>query len=88
MHIPDGFVSSPVNAATYAASIAVCGLAVARANKTMGERRVPLLDVTAVFIFAAQMLNFPIAGGASGHFLGAFWGKCLHCEYVFQYSLG
>ena len=71
MHIPDGFVSGPINAATYAASAAVCGLAVMRANKTLGERQIPLLGVTAAFVFAAQMLNFPIAGGTSGHFLGA-----------------
>lgn len=77
MHIPDGFVSGPVNVATYAASIAVCGLAVVRANKTIGERQVPLLGVTAAFVFAAQMLNFPIAGGTSGHFLGALLAAVL-----------
>ncbi|MCK4789889.1 MAG: energy-coupling factor ABC transporter permease [Desulfobacteraceae bacterium] len=77
MHIPDGFVSGPVNVATYAASIAVCGLAVARANKTIGERQVPLLGVTAAFIFAAQMLQFPVAGGTSGHFLGALLAAVL-----------
>ena len=42
-----------------------------RANVELDERRVPLLGVTAAFIFAAQMLNFPVAGGTSGHFLGA-----------------
>ena len=71
MHIPDGFVSGPINIASYAVSAAVCGLAVMRANKTLGERQIPLLGVTAAFVFAAQMLNFPIAGGTSGHFLGA-----------------
>ena len=77
MHIPDGFVSGPVNVATYAVSIAACGLAVSRANKTVGERQIPLLGVTAAFIFAAQMLNFPIAGGTSGHFLGALLAAVL-----------
>ena len=71
MHIPDGLVSGPINIATYVASAAVCGLAVVRANRTIGERQIPLLGVTAAFVFAAQMLNFPIAGGTSGHFLGA-----------------
>jgi cobalt/nickel transport system permease protein len=42
-----------------------------RANRELDERRVPLLGVTAAFVFAAQMLNFPVAGGTSGHFLGA-----------------
>lgn len=77
MHIPDGFVSGPINIATYAGSIVVCGLAISRANKTMGERQVPLLGVTAAFIFAAQMLNFPIGGGTSGHFLGALLAAVL-----------
>ncbi|NIA06419.1 MAG: cobalamin biosynthesis protein CbiM [Actinobacteria bacterium] len=77
MHIPDGFVSGPINAATYVASAAVCTLAVIRAKKSMGERQVPLLGVTAAFIFAAQMLNFPIAGGTSGHFLGALLAAVL-----------
>lgn len=71
MHIPDGFVSGPINIATFAVSAAVCGVAVARANRTLGERQVPLLGVTAAFVFAAQMLNFPIAIGTSGHFMGA-----------------
>ena len=71
MHIPDGFLSAPVYAAGYAVSGAVCALAAARANRRLGEREVPLLGMTAAFIFAAQMLNFPVAGGTSGHFLGA-----------------
>ena len=45
--------------------------ALRRASATLDERRVPLLGVTAAFVFAAQMLNFPVAGGTSGHFLGA-----------------
>ena len=71
MHIPDGFLSAPVFAAGYAVSGAVCAVAVARANRKLGEREVPLLGMTAAFVFAAQMLNFPVAGGTSGHFLGA-----------------
>ena len=71
MHIPDGFLSAPVYVAGFAVSGAVCAVAVARANRRLGEREVPLLGMTAAFIFAAQMLNFPVAGGTSGHFLGA-----------------
>ena len=47
------------------------GVGLKRANVELDERRVPLLGVTAAFVFAAQMLNFPVAGGTSGHFLGA-----------------
>lgn len=71
MHIPDGFVSLPVNAAAMAVSAAALGAAVVRARKDLDDRSVPLLGVTAAFVFAAQMLNFPVAGGTSGHFLGA-----------------
>jgi cobalt/nickel transport system permease protein len=71
MHIPDGFLSAPVYLAGYAVSGAVCAVAAVRANRRLGEREVPLLGMTAAFIFAAQMLNFPVAGGTSGHFLGA-----------------
>jgi cobalt/nickel transport system permease protein len=71
MHIPDGFISGEINAATFAVALATGGIALWRAQKTLGERQVPVLGVTAAFIFAAQMLNFPIAGGTSGHFLGA-----------------
>src|SRR4051794_22975079 len=71
MHIPDGFLSTDV-ALACAVPAAVCvGVGLHRANVELDERRVPLLGVTAAFIFAAQMLNFPVAGGTSGHFLGA-----------------
>jgi len=71
MHIPDGFVAGAVNAGTGAMSAACCGLALVRARQTLGDKQVPLLGVTAAFIFAAQMLNFPVAGGTSGHLIGA-----------------
>ncbi len=77
MHVPDGFLSAPVNAATAVVSLACCAVAVRQANRTLGERQVPLLGVTGAFIFAAQMLNFPIAGGTSGHFLGAVMAAIL-----------
>ena len=71
MHIPDGFLTTEV-ALACAVPAAVCvGIGLRRADVELDERRVPLLGVTAAFIFAAQMLNFPVAGGTSGHFLGA-----------------
>ncbi len=71
MHVPDGFMSAPVNLAGAVVSTAAVGTALARAKDTLEEKQVPLLAVTAAFIFAAQMLNFPVAAGTSGHFLGA-----------------
>ena len=71
LHIPDGFLSAGVAAACGLAAIAAVGYGLRVANIELDEARVPLLGVLAAFIFAAQMLNFPIAGGTSGHFLGA-----------------
>ena len=71
MHIPDGFLSPEVAGATAVVSAAAVGYGLKTASETLDERRVPLLGVTGAFIFAAQMLNFPVAGGTSGHFLGA-----------------
>lgn len=70
MHIPDGLLDGPTALATAGASAAVVAFAVRRAGREFGERTVPLLGVTAAFIFAAQMVNFPVAGGTSGHLLG------------------
>jgi cobalt/nickel transport system permease protein len=71
MHIPDGFLSIPVAAVTYGASAAVGAATIVQAKRRFAERFVPLAGISAAFIFAAQMINFPIGGGTSGHFLGA-----------------
>lgn len=71
MHVPDGFLSPEVAAATAVLAIAAVAYAMRVADRDLDESRVPLLGVLAAFVFAAQMLNFPIAGGTSGHFLGA-----------------
>jgi cobalt/nickel transport system permease protein len=71
MHIPDGFLAPEVAAACAVPAIGAVGYGLRRASRDLDERRVPLLGVTAAFVFAVQMLNFPVAGGTSGHFLGA-----------------
>jgi len=70
MHIPDGFLSTGTSIGAWAASAGGLGYALRRVNRTLGERQVPLMGVTAAFIFAAQMLNFTVIGGTSGHVLG------------------
>ena len=70
MHIPDGFVNTGTSVVTWVASAGGLSYAVRRVNKELGERQVPLMGVSAAFIFAAQMLNFTVAGGTSGHLLG------------------
>ena len=71
MHIPDGFISVPVAAVGIAIAAGSVAYAVKATNKKMGEKQIPLMGVLAAFIFAAQMLNFPVVGGTSGHLIGA-----------------
>jgi len=70
MHIPDGFLNMATAAGTYAVSAGAVGYSIKKTNKKLGEKQVPLVGVMAAFIFAAQMLNFPVAGGTSGHLIG------------------
>ena len=70
MHIPDGFLDAKTAVASGGLAAAGVGAALWQAKRTLPARRVPLLGVTAAFIFAAQMLNFPVAGGTSGHLVG------------------
>ncbi len=70
MHIPDGFFDVPVSLLTYVISGAVLTLAVVKSRTDLDDKTAPLAGLTAVFIFAAQMINFPVASGTSGHLLG------------------
>lgn len=71
LHIPDGFLSTAVSLLCWAASIILLAVAVRKAQADYDERLIPTAGVLAAFIFAAQMLNFPVAGGTSGHLIGA-----------------
>ncbi len=71
MHIPDGFLSAAVSIVLWLLSILVVGYALRRTGRDLGERQVPLMGVLAAAIFAGQMLNFTVAGGTSGHLMGA-----------------
>lgn len=90
MHLPDGFVSNPIAAAGAAIALGAIAIAVRRTRASLAEHQVPLLGMTAAFVFAAQFLNFPIGGGTSGHFLGATfalvllgpWAACLVLSLV------
>ena len=70
LHAPDGFLNLPIAAALWAVTIVVTAYAVKRTNQTFDDRAIPLMGVTAAFIFAAQMFNFQVVGGTSGHLLG------------------
>lgn len=70
LHVPDGPLSPPVLLVTWAIAIGLIAISLKRAQAEYQERAVPLMGVCAAFIFAAQMINFPIPGGTSGHLLG------------------
>lgn len=71
LHIPDGFLSLPISLAAWAITIAVLFFAVRKSQELFDEKLVPLAGIMAAFIFAGQMINFPVAGGTSGHLVGA-----------------
>lgn len=70
MHIPDGFLDVKACAATGAAAAIALGYALSRSEGALNAKLVPKIALTGAFVFAAQMLNFPVAGATSGHFLG------------------
>ena len=70
MHIPDGFIDGKTAATTVLLSAVGVGLALRQARRRLPPRRVPLLGLAAAFLFAAQMVNFPVVGGTSGHLMG------------------
>src|SRR5450432_4500318 len=76
MHIPDGFLSTPVWITLDAIAVPAVVLTVRRAQHGFEESKVPLLGVMGAFVFAAQMINFPVGIGTSGHLVG---GALLAC---------
>jgi len=71
LHIPDGFLSILVAAVTWLIVLGILAYALRQAQHALDERLIPLAGIMGAFIFAAQMINFPVAGGTSGHFIGA-----------------
>jgi cobalt/nickel transport system permease protein len=70
MHVPDGFLDAPTSLATGVVAAVGIGLALRAASRELDDRTAPLAGLVATFIFATQMLNFPVGAGTSGHLLG------------------
>jgi cobalt/nickel transport system permease protein len=70
LHIPDGFIDARTSAAAGGIAVAAISLCVHRTKDSLDDRQVPLVGLTAAFVFAAQMVSFPVAAGTSGHLLG------------------
>jgi cobalt/nickel transport system permease protein len=71
MHAPDGFLDPVTAVATAGMAVGAVSFALRQTQRQLDERGVPVAGVTAAFVFAAQMVNFPIGAGTSGHLLGA-----------------
>lgn len=70
MHVPDGFLDAPTSVATAVVAVGAVALALRGARRELDDRVAPLAGLVAVFVFAAQMVNFPVGAGTSGHLLG------------------
>ncbi|MBZ5732956.1 energy-coupling factor ABC transporter permease [Nocardioides sp. TRM66260-LWL] len=71
MHVPDGFFDAPTSAATAVVAASAIGTSLYLARRReLDDRTAPLAGLVAAFVFATQMLNFPVAGGTSGHLMG------------------
>jgi cobalt/nickel transport system permease protein len=82
MHIPDGFIDLKTSAAVATAGVIGVGAALRGAKNQLTEKSAPLAGLTAVFVFAVQMLNFPVAAGTSGHLLGGALAAVLVGPYA------
>ncbi|MFE9886371.1 energy-coupling factor ABC transporter permease [Streptomyces scopuliridis] len=82
MHVPDGFIDLPVSAATGAVAAGAVAVSLRGARRELDERTAPLAGLVAAFIFAVQMLNFPVAAGTSGHLLGGALAAILVGPYT------
>jgi cobalt/nickel transport system permease protein len=70
MHVPDGFLDAPTSVAAGVVAAAGVGLALRKARGELDDRTAPMAGLVATFVFAAQMVNFPVGLGTSGHLLG------------------
>ncbi|MER8045269.1 energy-coupling factor ABC transporter permease [Streptomyces sp. NPDC094032] len=82
MHVPDGFINAPVSAAAGVVAAGAVAVSLRGARKELDERTAPLAGLVAAFIFAVQMLNFPVAAGTSGHLLGGALAAILVGPYT------
>ncbi|MEV5346550.1 energy-coupling factor ABC transporter permease [Streptomyces achromogenes] len=82
MHVPDGFIDAPTSAVTGVVAAGALAVSLRGARRELDERTAPLAGLVAAFIFAVQMLNFPVAAGTSGHLLGGALAAILVGPYT------
>ncbi|MFH0177144.1 energy-coupling factor ABC transporter permease [Streptomyces cacaoi] len=82
MHVPDGFINAPTSAVTGVVAAGAIAVSLRGARRELDDRTAPLAGLVAAFIFAVQMLNFPVAAGTSGHLLGGALAAILVGPYT------
>ena len=82
MHVPDGFLDAPTSIGTGVVAAMAVGVALRGARRELDDRTAPLTGLVAAFVFATQMLNFPVAAGTSGHLLGGALAAILVGPYT------
>lgn len=70
MHVPDGFLDAPTSVATGVVAAAGIAVALRGARRELDDRTAPMAGLVATFVFAGQMINFPVGAGTSGHLMG------------------
>lgn len=82
MHLPDGFLSPEVWIPLDGVAAGTLGLCIKKSQKHLDEKNIPLMGVMGAFIFAAQMINFPVLAGTSGHLVGSILAATLLGPYT------
>ncbi len=88
MHVPDGFLDAPTSIATGAVAAGGVALALRGARRELDDRTAPMAGLVATFVFAGQMMNFPVAAGTSGHLLGGAMAAVLVGPWTAVLCLG
>jgi len=82
LHVPDGFIDTPVSLGAGVIAAAGIGICLRGARRELDDRTAPMAGLVAAFVFAVQMLNFPVASGTSGHLLGGALAAILVGPYT------
>ena len=82
MHVPDGFLDAPTSLVTAAVAATAIAVSLRGARRDLDDRIAPIAGLVATFVFATQMLNFPVAGGTSGHLMGGALAAVLVGPYT------
>lgn len=82
MHIPDGFIDAPTSVGATVVAAGAVAVSLRRAGEVLDDRQVPLAGLVAAFVFAAQMISFPVAAGTSGHLIGGVLAAVLVGPWV------